>query len=221
MKRLVVLLSAVLLLMTGCSVTVLSSVDIGSNIKTLLAEKAKIYNVYFDGYKYYVPKGLSFLNKEDYNATFLDRYGNKYYLYVDAISYYHKVENTYEENDMSHYSRKLYYNNKDGYIQIDEQEDENYIVNFMFNYAKMECYVSKRDLIFAIDNMCHILRSITFNDKVLESLIGDNVLSYQEESFNLFDTTSTKEDFLDVVSKYEGEEYSNAIDEEQIDLNNE
>jgi len=218
MKKIIVLLSVILLLMTGCTVTTLSSVDVGSNIKVLLSEKAKLYNVYFDGYKYYVPKGLRFLDKEDYNAKFVDRYGNKYFLYVDAISYFHEVENTYEENETSHYSRKLDYNNKSGYIQIDKQKDGNYIINFMFNYAKMEAYVSERDLVFAIDNMCYVLRSVKFNKKVLESLIGENILSYQEETFNLFDTDSSNDNFLDVVTKYEDKKYKKSIDEEQIDL---
>ena len=157
--------------------------------------------------------------KEDYNATFTDRYDNKYYLYVDAISYYHKKENTYEENDTSHYSRRLNYNEKDGYIQIDEQDDGNYIVNYMFNYAKMETYVSKDNLIYAVNNMSYVLRSVTFNDKVLESLIGENILNYEEETFSLFDNTTTyKGDFLDeVVSKYD-KNYKKSIDEENIDL---
>lgn len=221
MKKLVVLLSAILLLVTGCSVTTLSQVDIGSNIRTLLTDKAKLYNVYFEGYKYYVPNGLSFVTKDEYNAKFVDRFGNKYYLYVDAISYYHDVDNIYEENSTSHYSKKLSYNKKDGYIQIDEQDDGSYIINFMFNYAKMEACVKKDDLSFVINNMCYILRSIKFNDKVLESLIGENILDYQEENFSLFDTTSSKDDFLEVVEKYEDQDYKKSIDEERIDLDDE
>ncbi len=217
MKRIVVLLSIVLL-MTGCSVKTLSNVDIGKNIKTLLSEKSSIHNVYFEGYKYYVPKGMQFLNKEDYNATFVDAKGYKYYLYVDAISYYHKVENTYQENDTSHFSRKINYNKKTGYIQIDKQDDGYYLINYMYNYAKMECLVSERDLVTSVDNMSYILRSIKFNDKILESLIGDNILSYQEENFSLFeDTTSKKDDFLDVYQEIDNPKFK---DEDQIDIDN-
>lgn len=221
MKRIGLLLFAVLLLLTGCTVTTLSNVDVGSNIKTILTEKTELYNVYFDGYKYYIPKGLKIINKDQYNASFIDRFGNKYYLYVDAISYFHKVENTYEENDTSHYSRKLKYNKKTGYIQIDKQKDGYYLINFMFNYAKMEAYVSEDALIDVVNNMCYVLRSVTFNDKVLESLIGENVLSYEEENFNLFDTTNTSKDtFLDEVAKYD-KNYKKSIDEEKIDLDDE
>ena len=221
MKKLIVLLSVILLLVTGCSITTLSNVDIGSNMKTILSEKTKLYNVYFEGYKYYVPKGLNFLDKDEYNAKFVDKFGNRYFLYVDAISYYHKVENTYEENNTSHYSRKLDYNKKIGYIQIDKKKNNYYLINFMFNYAKMEAYVPEDELIEVVDNMCFVLRSIDFNDSVLESLVGENVLDYQEESFNLFDTDSSDDNFLDVVTKYEDEEFSKSMDEEKIDLDNE
>ena len=74
MKRLIVLLSAVMILVTGCSAVKLDTADIGKNIKNLLSKKVDLYNVHFDGYKYYVPKGLKFLHKEEYNASFIDKY---------------------------------------------------------------------------------------------------------------------------------------------------
>lgn len=198
MKKIIVLLSIVVLFLSGCSAYRLDCTDLGSNIKILLSEKVDIYNVYFDGYKYYVPKGIKLINKDEYNAIFLDKSNNKYYLYVDAISYYHKTKNTYMVDEKIHYSNKLEYNDKTGYINI-EEIDGKYFVQFMFNYAKMEAYVPEEDLTTVVNNMCLVLRTVKFNDDVLESLIGDNVLSYQEENFTLFDTESSNEDFLEVV----------------------
>ena len=102
MKRIIVLLSVVVFLVTGCSITALDSSNIGKNMKVILSNNSKLYNVFFDGYKYYVPKGVKFLNKEEYNAVFVDRFDNKYYLYIDAISYYHKVENDYKVDSDAH-----------------------------------------------------------------------------------------------------------------------
>lgn len=200
MKKIIVLLSIVVLFLSGCSVKKLDSTDLGKNIKILLSEDIKLYNVFFDGYKYYVPKGLQILNKDEYNAVFLDKNANKYYLYIDAISYYHKTENTYMIDDNIHYSNKLNYNDKTGYINI-EEKDGNFYIQFMFNYAKMEAYVSEDDLTTVVNNMCYVLRTIEFNDKVLESLVGDNVLSYQEEDFTLFDDESSNDDLLEVVGE--------------------
>ena len=215
MKKLIVLLSIILVATTGCSIKKLDNSDIGKNIKTLLSEKVNLHNVYFDGYKYYVPKGLKFVNKEEYNALLTDRKENEYYLYVDAISYYHKVKNTYEEDDKAHYSKLLNYNKKNGYIQINEYQDK-YFIQFVFNYAKIEAFVQKRDLTDSINNICYILRSIKYNDKILESLIGDNILSYQEENYSLFDK-KVEDDFLDVVEKY-NPGYNKDLEDEKIQL---
>ena len=87
MKKLIVLLSILVLLVSGCSINQLDN-NITTNIDTILSEKVNVYNVNFEGYKYYVPKGLKFVTKNDYNALFRDKYNNKYYLYVDIISYY-------------------------------------------------------------------------------------------------------------------------------------
>ena len=181
MKKVIVLLSIIIFFVTGCSVTPLESTNISKNMKILLSDKTKRYNTYFDGYKYYIPKGL---NKE------------------------------------SHYSKRLNYNNKTGYIQIDKTASK-YFVQFVYNYAKMEAYVEEKDLASVVDNMCYILRSIKFHDSILESLVGENILNYKEENFTLFKADSSKESFLDVVSKYEDESYKEAMDEGEFELENE
>ena len=218
MKRLIVLLSIVTILVTGCSINKLDNNDIGKNIKTLMSEKVKLYNVHYEGYKYYLPKGLGFLDKDDYNAILKDRKNNKYYLYVDAISYYHKVENDYVINNDSHYSKKLDYNGKTGYIQIDEV-DGKYFIQFVYNYAKMEAYVKEDDLVDVVTNMCLVLRTVKYNDVVLESLIGENQLTYKEEDYTLFKADSSKESFLDVVEREETEKYKKDLEDEKINLN--
>ena len=217
MKKLIVLLSIVTVLVTGCSVYKLDNNNIGKNIKTLMSEKVKMYNVYYEGYKYYLPKGIGFIDKEDYNAILKDRNNNKYYLYIDAISYYHKIENKYEIKNDTHYSKILNYNGKTGYIQIDKVDDK-YFIQFVYNYAKMEAYVKEEDLVDVITNMCLILRTVKYNDAVLESLIGENKLNYKEEDYTLFKANSSKESFLDVVERDETDKYKKDLEDEKIDL---
>lgn len=217
MKRLIVLLSIVVLLMTGCSIRSLANQDIDSRVETLLSNKVKLYNVFYDGYKYYLPKGVQFFEKDDYNAILKDQNNNKYYLYVDAISYYHKVTNNFEENSASYYSKKLQFGKSTGYLQIDEI-DSKYFVQFVFNYVKLESYVSETDLLDTITNMCSILRTVKFNNKILESLIGENVLDYKEEDYTLFKADSSKENFLDVVEREETDLYKKDLEDEKIDL---
>ena len=217
MKKIIVLLSVVMIFITGCSVYKLDNKNIEKNIKRLMSEKVSLYNVFYEGYKYYLPKGIGFIDKEDYNAILKDMNNNRYYLYVDVIGYYNKIENDYEVNSKSYYSEKLEYNNKTGYIQIDEV-DSKYFIQFVYNYAKMEAYVSKKDLVSTVNNMCSILRTMKYNKSVLESLIGENKLDYKEEDYTLFKADSSKESFLDVVEREETDKYKKDLEDEKIDL---
>lgn len=216
MKK-IVLLSTILLLLTGCSVVRLSDSNIEKNIDTIMTEKVNLHNVHYDGYKYYLPKGINFVSKEDFNAILKDSHNNKYYLYVDVIGYYHKIKNSYEENYDLYLSKKLKYNKKNGYIQIEEINSK-YFIQYVFNYVKIEAYVSKEDLNDAVINISYILRSIKYNDKVLESLVGENILDYKEVEYNLFKADSTKESFLDVVEREETDKYKKDIEDEKIEL---
>ena len=217
MKRLVILLSMVMLFITGCSVTKLDDTDIGKNMKTLLSQDNKLCNVHYGGYKYYLPKGISFVDKDDYNSVLSDSHGNKYYMFVDAISYYYKVENTYKVNSDSHYSKIINYNDKSGYIQIDEVKNK-YFVQYVFNYVKIEAYVDKNELTSCINNMSYILRSVKFNRTIVESLVGENVSEYDEENFSLFKADVSSESFLDVVERTETDAYRKDLEDEKIEL---
>ena len=220
MKKRIVLLSIMLLLVSGCSIQTLSTTSFEDNISMILSDDTTLANVNFDGYQYYVPDGMRFVNKDDYNALLQDKYANRYYLYVDAIGYFHDTKNTYKINKDAYYSKKLNYNKKNGYIEINEIDDE-YFVEMVFYYCKIEAYIPKKYLIPVINNMSYILQSVDFHDKILESLIGENVLNYKEESFNIFES---KEDTDDSVLKYEDYQQAdinsaNITDEDNFEVN--
>ena len=205
MKKLVILLSMVMLFMTGCTVTKLDATDIGKNMKTILSENNKLYNVYYSGYKYYLPKGTNLVKKDDYNAVLSDSHGNKYYMFVDAI------------NSDSHYYKIINYNDKSGYIQIDEVKKK-YFIQYVYNYVKIEAYVDKSELTSCVNNMSYILRSVKFNRTVVESLVGENVSEYDEENFSLFKADNSTESFLDVVERTETDAYRKDLEDEKIEL---
>lgn len=217
MKKLAVLLSTILVLMTGCGITKLSDNNVEKNIKTIMSQKTNLHNTYYDGYSYYLPKGINFVSKDDFNAILKDSNNNRYYLYVDVIGYYNKIKNNYEPNYDLYLSKRLKYNKKDGYIQI-EEIDSKYFIQYVYNYVKLEAYVSKKDLNDVIINQSYILRSVKYNDKVLESIVGDNVLDYKEVEYNLFKADSSKESFLDVVEREETDKYKKDIEDEKIEL---
>lgn len=221
MKKRIVLLSIMLMLVSGCSVKTLSTTSFSDNISMILSEENDLANVNFDGYQYYVPSGMRFINKDDYNALLQDKYANRYYLYVDAIGYFHDTKNTYKINKKAYYSKKLNYDKKTGYIEINEVDDS-YFVEMVFNYCKIEAYIPKKYLIPVVNNMSYILQSVQYHDKILESLIGENVLDYKEESFNIFESKSKDDETVLKYEDYQEADIKNGekiIDEDNFEVN--
>ena len=66
-------------------------------------------------------------------------------------------------------------------------------------------YIDKKDLNIALTNISQLLSSLKYKDKVLEALVGDNVLNYKEESFNIFTTKKNTTNYLDYIKQYDQE----------------
>ena len=75
----------------------------------------------------------------------------------------------------------------------------------MFNYAKVEAYVSKYDLIDSISNISYVLSSIKYNKNTIETMLGSGKYDLGEnETYNIFETKKTTDgNFLDWVNEYD------------------
>ena len=85
----------------------------------------------------------------------------------------------------------------------------------LYNYAKIEAIVSKGNLKTAAHSIVKILSSIKYNDLIIETMIGENALSYEEEEFKFFDSTREEGYFMDYIEEY-NEYESNVKDEDVI-----
>ena len=132
-------------------------------------------------------------------------------MFVDIVSYYYKVENSYKIKDNAYMSKLINYDNKSGYIEINVKNNQ-YLIEIMYNYAKIEVIVDSNDIANAITNSLIILSSVEYNDDIIGNLLEEDVLNYSEESFNIFETNSNDSNFLKVV-----EEYDNYKDDEVPD----
>ena len=204
MKKKATIFILLMLLLTGC--TNLSSNNLDSLLPVLLDRNSKLQNVVFDGYKYYVPKGLKFITKDEYNATFMDSNNNTYYFYADVVSYYNKEKLDYKEKKDIYYSKKLAYKKKEGYLEIRKFDNQqHYFIEYMYNYGKVEAIVKEKDITEAVTNMSNLLTSLKFNRMILETLIGNKVLNYKEETYNVMTPKGEKantESYLDYEEKY-------------------
>ena len=215
MKRVILLLICILLL-TGCSLTKVEEKTIDDVIEFSLNKHNNLSNTYFKGYKFYVPRGVKILDKNEYN-TKLSYKNNNIYVFVDAISYYHKINVEITKKIDSYFSKEFDYNGKKGYIEINKVDDK-YFLRIYYNYTKVETHLYEEDLEDSIMQIGMILSSVKFNDEVLETLVGENVLDYKEEKFNLFDTKKNS-NFLEYIDEYDNYDDSSnqKTDEDTID----
>ena len=204
MNKKIFLLIISILTLTGC--TNLTNMSIDEVVDVMLKNDTNLSNNVFDGYKYYIPKGLRLLEKDEYNASFKDEYNNTYYFYIDVVSFYNKEEAEYKVNNKAYFSKELDYNNKKGYLEITKIEDtDRYFIEYMYNYGKIEAFVKENEIKSAIINMSSVLKSLEFNRTVLESLIGNNVLDYKEDTYDVMKpkgSTATKDTYLEYEEKY-------------------
>lgn len=199
MKK-IIFLFTLLVFLSGCSIKNIDDYDINTVIDDALTNTEFTANVIFEGYKYYLPRGIKLIDKNGYNSKLLSN-GNYYYLYVDVVSYYHKTNIEYSERNDLFYSKKISYDGKNGYIEIFEDNDI-YFLRIFYNYARIEAYVSLENLNESIYDSIKILSSLTYNDTILSTIVGENILDYKEEEFSLFESQREEGNFLDYIEEY-------------------
>ena len=199
MKKIIFIFISILLL-AGCTTVDFKNSKVDETIKTIIEKDVDLYNNIFDGYKFYIPRGMKILNKTNNNIKIMSN-KDTYYLYVDLVSYYYNVKKTLEPSTTNYLSKELRFNDELGYIDITEINNK-YFIEFMYNYAKIEAYVDKDNLNQSVMNMAYILSSIQYNRKVIETLIGENSLDYKEEKYDIFKSERENSTFVEYAEKY-------------------
>lgn len=198
-----------LISLTGC--TNIKNADYNTIINTSLQSTISPQNEYRAGYTYYLPKGLRIIKNEGNNEIFAHE-NNLYYLYVDKVSYYNKVTADYVEKTDVEFSKKLQTENQFGYVEIKKTAKEQYFIEIMYNYAKIEVIVPKEQINNALSYSLGILSSIKYQDTVLQSIMEENVLNSSEVEYNIFETAKTESGYLQIA-----EEYGQYQEEENVD----
>ena len=218
MKKLLFVFLISLCFITGCSISKVSGKSVGDIFDTILYVDNNLGNTYMEGYSFYLPKGVKLVNKNDYNLKIKDN-KNSYYLYIDTVAYYYKVNNSFKPKDNHFLSKIIDKDGKIGYVDIVSNNDY-YFVVIMYNYAKIETYIKKEDFESSVINMCSILSSIKYNDKIIEGYVGNEKMTTQEERFNIFDSNTENDNFLKYESEYGTykEKIDTNVDNDVIDV---
>lgn len=168
--------------LSGCVHVNRDSYDVIAN--NIIDSNVQIYNHYDRGYKHYIPRGLSVKQSNEYNEIIKsNKY--EYYLYVDLVSYFNKIQFEYKTNENAYYSTLI----RDGQGVIDIiQKDENYLVVVQYNYAKIETLVKEHDIKVAVSNSLIMLSTINYNNEVIQAMLDEGVLSLNERKVDIFDS---------------------------------
>ena len=67
----------------------------------------------------------------------------------------------------------------------------------------MEAVVKENEINETILDMSYILSSIQYNDVVIESIVGENVLDFKEEKYTVEKPKENENTFLDYVNTYD------------------
>lgn len=172
----------------------IDTTNIDNILSVVLSKDNTLYNQVGKGYKYYIPRGVSYMDTNDYNDVLYSN-GQYYYLYIDIISYYHNVIKDYKENENAYYSKAININDKYGYLEINKQENDRYFIEFMYNYAKIEVICDYEDINDIVLNASYILSTVKFNNNVIKAMLDDEFLE-SEERYDIFESKQDTNDFL-------------------------
>lgn len=214
MKRYILLIFISLFFLTGCSN--IYNLDLDAIVSNTLDEDNLKRNTYLEGYKFYLPEDMTLIG--DYKSNnILYSHGDKYYLYVDLISFYNSKQNKYNINHSVYdYSKEIDYKDLQGYVVVSKSKG-GHLVEVMYNYAKIE--VITDDVKRAVANSLVVLKNIKYNYKIIDSMIGSNALVYDSELFELMGPSDNTDNFLSYEEEFGVyDEKKDSIDEDVIDM---
>ena len=201
MKK-IILLCTLVIFLTGCTSINTSSID--SILNETLSSTLKITNTQRNGYSSYLPRGLILKNTKSFNEKLEDDL-YQYYLYVDVVSYNNKTKFKYTLNNKAYFSSSLENNGKFGYVEINNYKNNQYLIEIMYNYAKIEVVVYEKDIKNVLANAMTIISSISYNDNIIINYLASSSFEGNEEVFNIFEIVGRK-DFLQVTDEETQEE---------------
>jgi len=183
-----IILCVLAVILTGCTVVRIDTTSIDNITNVVLSKSNTLYNHVGRGYKYYVPRGVTYIDSTGSNDKLYSN-GVYYYLYLDEISYYYKKAINYKPDSSKYYSKKIINDKKVGYLEI-TQKDGLYLIEFVYNYAKMEAVVSKKDINDVILNSSYILSTIKYNSNIIKLSLNEDFLKNKEETYSKYTRNS-------------------------------
>ena len=200
-KKLLIIIC--MFLLVGCTTNNINTMSLEDIVNDSIKQKSDLYNINGKGYKYYLPTEFTLYMEDDYVQELLS-HSTKYYLNIDIVSYYYKT-NMKTEHDFDDYEYFTFKNDDlNGYLRIRKNNDY-FFVELCYNYAIIEVEVKESELRYAISRSIAILKSIKYNDLVIEKYISDNDLDSSETVYKIPEPKNKDEsrNILQYIEEYE------------------
>ena len=203
MQKKILLLTIILILLTGCVKIDKNNQDYSKYVVNSLKDKSITNNVAL-GYKYYLPRGVKKIKDYDYNQKFL--VGDTYlYMFVDINSYYYKSKLKKDSDTNDYYYQQISYDGKTGYIKITKKNDK-YFIKLLYNYAKIEFYSDYDNINKLLTISSIILNSVDYNKKVIEKVVDESLGSSKEFTYEIEKPIDASNNFSQYLEEYVTEE---------------
>ena len=191
MKKILLTLILVLIV-TGCSIVRIDTSNVDNILKVILTKDNKLYNQVGQGYKYYLPGGVTYIDSDDLNDILYCN-GVYYYLYVDAVSYYYDINEDYKEDSSKYFSKKIQTEDGfkySGYLDITNKDDL-YYIKFIYNHARIEAVVRKDEINNTVLNASYILSTMKYNHNIVKLMLEDDYFTNKTGKYSDY---NSKED---------------------------
>ena len=204
MKKIILIICMFLLI--GCTNSNINTMSLEEIVNNSIEKKDDLYNVNSKGYKYYLPTEFTLYKDEDFIQVLLS-HNTKYYLNIDVVSYYYKndMETDHDFDDYEYFTFSD--GNKNGYLRIRKNNDY-FFVELCYNYAIIEVEVKEDEIRYAVSRSIDILKSIKYNELVIEKYINDNDLDSSETVYKIPEPKNKDEskNILQYIEEYEEED---------------
>jgi len=200
MKKMIIIF--LLIFVTGCSIVRIDTSSIDNIVSVVLSKNNTLYNRVGNGYKYYIPRGVSYIETSGTNETLYFQ-GNYYYLYIDIVSYLYQMDIPYEEDSSIYYSKKIDNDHGKGYLEITKQDDL-YYVKFLYNYAVIEAIVTEENLNNTVLNASYILSTIKYNSNTIELMLKDDYFTNKTGKYDVYSSKEESNKFQIMTEDEEG-----------------
>lgn len=187
-------------MVSGCTIVRIDASSIDTIINVVLSKNNTLYNQVGKGYKYYIPRGVNYIDTVDFNEKLYSN-GTYYYLYIDAVSYYNETEPVYTYDPNLYYSREFVINDKKGYLEITKTNNDKYLINFVYNYARIQSLVNKEEINEVILNASYMLSTVKFNYEVIKLMLDEEYFTNKEEAYTNFEKTGDGNNFLEYIEE--------------------